>query len=237
MAYSFIEWLRSAWFKAFNFVGLIKIHVNGMSVIWDSIHQKFPPAQDVAIESLLWFCVLIKLCFPINAPCQKLGWCTNVSHAHGLDHVWSLKGAISDHFSLSLYHWPFNSHLGNPSLTLLLLVLYDELFFWSDWELYSSQKSFLVILSFRFLSFGPDLAWIEEARFLPLNLQRRAAAFVALFIHIHMCFSICLLPGCLPIGYFMCCVCPTEMHSFLFWRCCEFLLIWPATPSQKVLPI
>ena len=89
----FLHWMASdAWFKAFNFVGLIKIHVNGMSVIWDSIHQKFPPAQDVAIESLLWFCVLIKLCFPINAPCQKLGWCTNVSHAHGLDHVWSLKG-------------------------------------------------------------------------------------------------------------------------------------------------
>ena len=72
---------------------------------------------------------------------------------------------------------------------------------------------FFIVSDFEF--WATDLAWIEEARFLPLNLQRRAA--VALFIHIHMCFSICLLPAaCLPIGYFMCCVCPTEMHSFLF---------------------
>ena len=149
----FLHWMASdAWFKAFNFVGLIKIHVNGMSVIWDSIHQKFPPAQDVAIESLLWFCVLIKLCFPINAPCQKLGWCTNVSHAYGLDHVWSLKGAISDHFSLSLYHWPFNSHLGNPSLTFdckLLLVLYNGLFF--GWiENYIQSRRLFVGFFYRF---------------------------------------------------------------------------------------
>ena len=64
-----------------------------------------------------------------------------------------------------------------------------------------------IVSDFEF--WATDLAWIEEARFLPLNLQRRAA--VALFIHIHMCFSMCLL---LLHVLCVCVLCHTEMQSF-----------------------